>query len=149
MNEFLTIFYPILWAFLVGFLAYVGKEVVKLVPKVIDFVVAKIGLVNYQKTKSIAWDIWNLIEEHFRINQLIGDTVEAKITMFETLIKQKVPGITDANIELFRQAVAGEVNKDKPLIIKAIEDPISEVKVTPIIKYFAPDGTELQPVNII
>ena len=50
-----------------------------------------------------------------------------KIIMFEDLIKQKVPGITDAEIESIRQAIAGEFNKDKPLAIKAIkaaEEPI-------------------------
>lgn len=120
MQDFLQIFYPILLTFFTGFLAYIGKEVVKLTPKLIDFVVAKIGLTNYQKTKAIAWDIWNLIEEHFRISQIVGDTVNAKITMFETLIKQKVPGITDSEIETVRQSIAGEVNKDKSIIIADI-----------------------------
>ena len=116
MQDFLSLFYPVLLTFLTGFLAYVGKEVVKLTPKLIDFVVAKIGLTKYQKSKLVAMDIWNVVEEHFRINQIIGDTVQAKITMFETLIKQKIPSITDADIELFRQAIAGEVNKIKPVL---------------------------------
>ncbi|MGH4122269.1 MAG: hypothetical protein ACREV6_05005, partial [Clostridium sp.] len=98
--------------------------------------------------KLVAMDIWNIVEEHFRLNEIIGDTVQAKITLFETLIKQKVPGITDLQIENFRQAIAGEVNKDKSLIIKAIEQPIEVV--APIIKYFAQDGvTELTPVTNI
>jgi len=151
MNEFLTIFYPVLYAFLVGFLAYVGKEVLKLVPEFISYVEAKIGLTNYQKIKAIAWDIWNIVEEHFRLNEIMVDTIQAKIIMFETLIKQKIPGITDAEIETVRQAIAGEFNKDKPLTIKAIEDVaapiINVVPVAPILKYVAPDGTELQPVN--
>jgi len=124
MNEFLSIFYPVLYTFLLGFLAFIGKEVVKLVPKVISYVVAKTGLTNYMKTKDVAWDIWNVIEEHFRISQIVGDTVDAKVTMFESLIKQKLPNITDADIELVRQAVAGEVNANKPIIVKAINEPI-------------------------
>lgn len=148
MQDFTTILYPILLTILTGFLGYIGKEVVRLTPKLIDFIVAKVGLTTYQKTKLIGIDIWNVIEEHFRVNEIIGDTVQAKITMFETLIKQKIPGITDANIEMLRQAIAGEFNKDKALIIKAIEDPVTVV--TPIIKYFAEDRvTELQPVKII
>ena len=148
MQDFLSILYPILLTVLTGFLGYIGKEVVKLAPKLIDFVVIKISLTNYMKSRLVALDIWNVIEEHFRVNEIIGDTVQAKITMFETLIKQKIPGITDANIEMLRQAIAGEFNKDKALIIKAIEDPVTVV--TPIIKYFAEDRvTELQPVKII
>jgi hypothetical protein len=147
MQDILSILYPILLTVLTGVLGYLGKEVVKLVPQLIDFVVAKVGLTSYQKSKLVAMDVWNVIEEHFRLNNIIGDTVQAKITMFETLIKQKVPGITDKEIETVRQAIAGEVNKDKPLIIKTLEDPITIA--TPIIKYFAIDGiTELQPVTI-
>lgn len=147
MQYFTTILYPVLLAILTGFLGFLGKEVVKLVPKLIDFIVAKIGLTKYQKTKLVGSDIWGIIEEHFRLNEIIGDTVEAKRKMFESLIKIKIPSITDADIEFVRQAVAGEVNKDKSLIIKAIEDPITIA--TPIIKYFNAEGIELQPINTI
>ena len=120
INEILSIFYPVLFAFLTGFLAYIGKEVVKLVPKVIDYAVAKIGLSNYEKARTIAFDIFNIVNEQFRLNPIAGDTIQAKITLFETLIKRKIPGITDVDIEHLRQAMAGEFNKDKPLIIDAI-----------------------------
>ncbi|WP_291634784.1 hypothetical protein [Clostridium sp.] len=145
MQNFLDVLYPILLTVLTGFLAYIGKEVVKLAPKIIDFVVAKVGLTNYTKSKLLALDIFNLIEEHFRLSEIIGDTVQAKQIMFETLIKQKIPGITDANIELLRQSIAGEFNKNKPLIIKAIEDPVTIAE--PIIKYFNSNGIELQPIT--
>lgn len=148
MQYFTTILYPILLAILTGLLGYLGKEVVKLVPKLVDFVVLKISLTNYTKSKLLALDVWNVVEEHFRVNEIIGDTVQAKIILFETLIKQKVPGITEKEIETFRQAIAGEFNKNKPLVIKAIEDPVTIV--TPVLKYFALDGvTELQPVKVI
>lgn len=124
---------------------YFTKEVSKLVPNIIAFVQAHIGLTNYQKVKLIAQDIWNVVEEHFRVNELISDTVQSKITIFETLIKQKVPGITDQEIELVRQAIAGEFNKDKPIVLKAIQEPVVTV-ATPIVKYFATDGTELTPL---
>jgi len=122
MENFLSVFYPILFTFLTGLVAYLGKEVVKITPIVIDYIVAKVGLANYEKTKAIAWDLWNVIEEHFRISEIVGDTSKAKIMMFETLIKQKIPGITDAEIEIVRQAIAGEFNKNKPIIIKSIEN---------------------------
>jgi len=43
--------------------------------------------------------------------------------MFETLVKEKVPGITDDEIQNIRQSIAGEFNKDKPLIITVLEKP--------------------------
>ena len=125
MQDFLSILYPVLLTILTGFLGYIGKEVVKLAPKLIEFVVAKIGLTNYTKSKLVALDVWNIVEEEFRLNKIIGDTIQAKQIMFKTLIKQKIPSITDAQIENFRQAIAGEFNKDKNLIIKAIENPVN------------------------
>ena len=133
MNDFSTIFYPILFTFITGALAYVGKEILKFVPKIVDYLVAKIGLTNYEKTKAIAWDIWNVVEEHFRLSEIVGDKVQVKMAMFEILMKEKVPGITNNEIEMIRQAIAGEFNKDKPLVIRAIEK-ASETVETPIIK---------------
>jgi len=146
INEILSIFYPILYTFLVGFLAYVGKEVVKLVPTLIDSIVAKIGLANYTKTKLIATDIFNKIEEDKRLGDFVGD----KLTKFITMMRIKIPGITDGDIDLLNKAISGEYNKDKPIVIKAIEEPIPEptiITVSPIIKYVNSDGVELQPIQ--
>ncbi|MCB2300414.1 hypothetical protein [Clostridium tagluense] len=147
MKDLLNVIYPMLFAVLTGVLAYIGREAVKLVPKVIDLVVAKVGLANYNKIKLIGLDVWHLIEEDKRLGKL----KDSKITMFENLIKEKVPGITDADIKLIRQAIAGEINKDKPVIEKIIEVAAvpSPTTVAPILKYFALDGvTELTPVAV-
>lgn len=144
-NETIQLITPIINAILIAILGIIGKEVVKVVPKAIDLLVAKIGLANYQKYKAIAIDIFNKIEEDGRLGKL----VDSKMNTFEILIKAKIPSITDSEIELLRQAIAGEFNKDKPAIEKAIEQPVQEVKVEPIIKYVTQDGTELQPINNI
>ena len=142
MNDFLSILYPMLLTMLAGFLGCVGKEVVKLAPQLVSFVVAKIGITNYQKSKLVALDVWNVIEEDKRVGKLVN----SKINEFETLIKIKIPSISDTDIKLLRQSIAGEYNKDKPVIIKAIEEPLT---AAPILKYFALDGiTELQPVKV-
>lgn len=152
MNQLLNQITPILTtafiAVIVAMVGYVGKEVVKIIPLTVDHIVAKIGLTKYKQMKLIGLDVWNIIEEDSRLNKLVGD----KITAFETVIKQKVPGITESDIKTLRQAIAGEINKDKPVVVKAVEyAPIVNVvpvtPVTPVIKYVAPDGTELQPVS--
>ena len=116
LNQIVPVLTTTLIAILVAIISYVGKEVVRLVPLFIDSIVAKIGLTKYQQSKAFAIDIWNIVEENFRLNELIGSTVQAKVTMFETLIKQKIPGITYMQIEELRQAVAGEFNKGKKII---------------------------------
>lgn len=144
-NDTIQLITPIINAALIAILGLIGKEVVKVVPKVIDLIVAKIGLANYQKYKAIAIDIFNKIEEDGRLGKL----VDSKMKTFENLIKAKIPGITDSEIELLRQAIAGEFNKDKPAVEKALDQPVQEVKVEPKVKYIAPDGTELKPINNI
>lgn len=138
---------PVLNIIIVAILGFLGKEIVKVIPKLTDFIVAKIGLTNYQKLQLFGKDAWNETEEFFRLNPIIGSTIQAKIIKFETLIKQKVPGITDAEITSVRQAIAGEYNKDKAAVIKAVENPVQEVQVNPVLKYVAPDGTELVPAT--
>lgn len=123
MKEFLDQVIPVLTttliAVLIAFIAYIGQAIIRLVPKLVDFIIAKIGLTNYQKTKEVAWDIWNKIEEDGRL----GDLVTSKVNAFGAYIKEKFPQITEEDIVLFRQAIAGEVNAVKPTVVKVVENP--------------------------
>jgi len=151
----------VLIAILIALIGYIGKRVVEVVPKLVDLTVAKIGLAKYTKTKAIATDIFNKVNEDGRL----GTLVNSKSDTFVALIRAKIPSITDEDIDLLKQSLAGEYNKDKPLVVETVkiaeqqgspvvETPIAPiapiinvVPVTPILKYVAPDGTELQPVN--
>lgn len=113
----MTVLYPVLLTILAGVLGYVGKEVVKLVPIVSDYIIAHIGLVNYTKYKAVALDIFRVIEEEGRLGKLANN----KISVFESMMKDKFPAITDEEINTFRQAIAGEFNKDKPVVVKELE----------------------------
>jgi hypothetical protein len=116
LNQITPVLVTTLMAILVAFIGYIGKVVIKLVPLLLDAIVAKVGLTKYQQTKLFATDIWNIVEENYRLHELIGSTVQAKIIMFESLIKKKIPGITDKEINTLRQAIAGEFNKSKKII---------------------------------
>lgn len=129
LNQITPVLTTTLIAIIVAIVGYLGKEVVKLVPLLIDNIVAKIGLAKYQQDKMFAQDIWHIVDEHFRVEQIVGDTIQAKITLFRSLIKRKIPAITDLQIENLRQAIAGEVNKNKALIIKNINEPNSEISI--------------------
>ena len=112
---------------------YIVKVIVKFYPTIKAFIVAKIGLTNFQKLTAIGWEVFYIVEEHYRLSSVICSKVE----LFGTLIRGKVPNITDAQIESIRQAVAGEYNKDKAEVTKVIE-------ATPVIKYYDPlTGKEL------
>jgi len=130
----------VLIAILIALIGYIGKKVVEVVPKLVDLTVAKIGLTKYTKIKAIATDIFNKVNEDGRL----GNLVNSKSDTFVTLIKIKIPSITDEDIDLLKQSLAGEYNKDKPAVIKEVEAPI--VAAVPIVKYYDANGVELQPV---
>ncbi|HEY8804299.1 MAG TPA: hypothetical protein VIM42_04190 [Clostridium sp.] len=109
--------YPILGILLTGFGTFLTKEAVKVFPEVIKFVIAKTGDINYDKDMKIAISIFKAIEEDSRLFQLF----DSKINQFETMIKAKIPSITSDEIDLFRQSIASEFNKDKPVVVQAIE----------------------------
>ncbi|MDP4178718.1 MAG: hypothetical protein Q8900_10305, partial [Bacillota bacterium] len=143
-NQVIQILTPVINLIIVAILGFLGKEVLEIVPKAVEFLVSKIGLNNYTKLKATAKDIFMRIEEDGRLGKLVG----SKIDVFNSTIKARFPQISDAEIDLIRQAIAGEFNKDRTAVINDIENPVQEVKVEPIVKYVTPDGTELQPVSI-
>lgn len=120
---------------------YLTAQIVRIVPNIINYITAKVGLVTYNKMKTVSLDIWKAIEEDGRL----GELVDSKINTFENMIKKRFPTITDDDIKLLNKSIAGEINKDKPIIQKAIESTVQEVPAT--IKYVAPDGTELVPAT--
>ncbi|MDP4174150.1 MAG: hypothetical protein Q8933_09300 [Bacteroidota bacterium] len=111
---------PLLITFIIGvftvIIKAVGAALIKLIEAKRDEVIKKIGLTKYNEEKTIALDIWNIVDEHFRINQAIGDCIQLKIDMFNNLLKEKIPYLTDNDIEHLRQAIAGEVNKYKTIL---------------------------------
>ena len=91
----------------------------------------KIGVDKYSYIKSVALDIWNIVEEKFRVSEVVGKVTDQKIAEFNKLIKEKVPSITDAEIETVRQAVAGEVNKGKVALsedVTTLQSQVTELK---------------------
>lgn len=139
MTTFTTILYPILFTLLTGFVGYAIKETVKLIPKAVTLLVAKVGLTNYTKGKAVAVDVFKKVNE----NNRLGLLANSKADEFETLIKAKLPNISDADISLFRQSIADDYNKSKPAIVKALEPVVTTV--TPTFKYVDANGNELIP----
>jgi len=135
MDNFTTILYPILFTLLTGFVGYATKEAVKLIPKAVNLLVAKIGLTNYTKGKAVAVDVFKKVNE----NNRLGLLANTKADEFETLIKKKIPNISDADISLFRQSIADDYNINKPAIVKALE-PVTAI---PTKKYYDDEGIEL------
>lgn len=96
---------------------------------IVGYIESKKGLLEKQKEKvvkettvterellkTVGKDVWAIVEEEFRTK--IKPIAETKIEMFNRLLLEKVPGLTQSQIDSVRQAIAGEVNKGKQVIV--------------------------------
>ena len=110
-----------------GVVAFLAKGVVPVGDAAIDFlnkkkeaVANQIGIEKYNSNLAKAKDIWGLVDEEFRITPALTKTIESAQEMFEEKILKLIPGLTKDEIEHLRQAVAGEVNKGKAVIIASV-----------------------------
>lgn len=122
---------------------------------------AKISTENYTKLKNVGQNAWYIVEEYFRLHPELKTSMESKAIVFATEVRKKIPYVTDEELETLRQALAGEINKDKPISsntsttvynspIQPAADQSTQQTVQQgeiITKYFTKDGVELQPVS--
>ena len=60
-----------------------------------------------------AKQIWNIVEEDFRLNEKAKKELHSKADMFDEMLIKKFPYLTKEDLKYFRQSVAGEINKNK------------------------------------
>lgn len=94
----------------------VGDAIIAYIEAKKNAVISKIGEDKYNSEKKVALDIWNIVDEHFRINPTLEDVIDKKIALFNELLLKKIPGLTQEQIDFLRQSIAGEVNKGKKVL---------------------------------
>jgi len=126
MNELLNQIIPLLITCIIGVLAVVIKGVGDVAIKFIltkrDEVVAKIGQIEYEKRIAIALDIWGIVEEHFRLNDLVSHTIDDKANYFNDLLLERIPSLTQEDLDYLRQTIAGQINNGKDKLNTPKED---------------------------
>lgn len=105
---------PILIACIVGILAVIikaiGNAIIAFIKVKQEEVIKRIGQAKYAEEIGIAHDIWLIVEEHFRINKTIENVTSEKIILFDKLLLEKIPYLTQKDIDFLRQTIAGEFN---------------------------------------
>ena len=152
MNEFVsnvvTVLYPILLAtltFLAGKLSLqIAPAIEKIVPIIIDYIVAKVGSVRFDNMVKYSKEIWGKLDEDGRLGDFVGDKIEE----YDKMMLAKFPKITAVQLNLFNKGLAGVINKGKEVVVKDVEAEV--IKGTPIVKYFNPNtGKELVDVTLV
>lgn len=124
MKEFLDqVLPPILGAITVGLtgvvvaiIKVVGDVVVQYIGKKKEAVEQRLQLDKHVEEINTAKQIWNIVEEKYRISDNISDLAKSKADEFDKLLLKKIPYLTKDEISDIRQAIAGEVNKGKAML---------------------------------
>lgn len=106
-----------------------------------QYIVAKIDVEKYNEELQVAKNVFFIVDEYFKISPNIEKTIELAQAKFEEEILKKLPYLTKDEIEHLRQAIAGEVNKGKDVIVTPVEVAST---VTPVVSI--PSETKISEV---
>jgi hypothetical protein len=101
------------------------KTILKLLVEVLGKKLIKAGLeeelLKNQKYITAAKMIWNVVEENFRITQTIEEKISSKADTFDQKLLAKFPELTQNDVTELRQAVAGEINQGKEVVLNQVD----------------------------
>lgn len=78
----------------------------------------KLKLDKHEEEIKTAQQVWNIVEEKYRITDNIKSLVKRKEDDFDKLLLEKIPYLTEEEVKMLRQSIAGEVNKGKKLLFE-------------------------------
>lgn len=97
------------------------KTIFKLIVKVLESKLSKSGLeekiLKNKNYITVAKQIWNVVDENFRISETVEEKLESKAEQFDKLVLAKFPELSQEDVEELRQSVAGEVNAGKEAVL--------------------------------
>ena len=124
VQQIINAIIPLLITAIVGILGVVikslGDALVAFIETKKKEIIVKIGSATYNQNLAFAKSAWNIVDEYFRINSNVTKTIDAAQAKFAEEIKKLVPQITDEEINSLRQAIAGEVNQGRDVIVTPV-----------------------------
>lgn len=113
VNQITPIVATAIVAILVAIIKNVGNATIEVLGKKKEEVEQKIKLSGHESQLNDAKEVWDIVEEKFRITENATQVLGSKADTFDKLLLEKIPGLTQKNLEDLRQAIAGEVNRGK------------------------------------
>lgn len=118
LPEILTAIGVALTGILIVIIKNIGNAVVGYIEKKKESIEQKLNLDKHREVLEIGKEIWDIVEEKFRITQNIEEFVGSKANEFDKLLLEKFPLLTPNQVEDIRQAIAGEVNRGKDALFR-------------------------------
>ena len=84
----------------------------------------KSELAKHDKELQIAKNIFAMVDEEYRISSNLSKEFNSKSEMFDKLLKDKIPYLTDNEINMLRQSVAGVINAGKEVVEEQLPETI-------------------------
>ena len=100
-------------AILIKIVYQIGNPAIQLFLKLKEEAEQRIIASGHEEDLKTAKEVWNTIEEKFRITENVETLLGSKADEFDKLLLQRIPGLSQQNLDDLRQAIAGEVNKGK------------------------------------
>lgn len=104
-------------AIMTAIIGVIGGAIVQLLAQKKAAIIQKIGVDRYNAELAEAKAVWGIVDEFFRINPALSKTVETAAAKFNEILHTRLPYLTSNELDHLRQAVAGEVNKGKGVLI--------------------------------
>lgn len=101
---------------LVTIIKVVGDSAISYVKTKKKVINEKLQLDKHTHEIEVAKQIWNVVEENYRISDSLRDMAKSKADEFDKLLLEKIPYLTESQIIMLRQTIAGEVNKGKGML---------------------------------
>lgn len=96
-------------------------SLIKILVKFIESKLEKSGLETLILKNSnyiaIGKQIWNEIDENFRIASTVEEKIKSKVEEFNAALLAKFPELTQSDIDSVRQSIAGEFNAGKQAVL--------------------------------
>jgi len=74
-----------------------------------EALIDQIGVDEYNKNYKLAQDLYYLVEQKFKFIPAAG---EQKRKAFDKLLTEKIPGISQEELDHFREAIVGKINSE-------------------------------------
>jgi len=113
INQIAPIAATAIVAILVAIIKQVGNVAIEFFVTKKKEVEQNIKISGHEEELNTAKEVWNIIEEKFRITENAEQILSSKADEFDKLLLQRIPGLSEQNLDDLRQAIAGEYNKGK------------------------------------
>lgn len=77
----------------------------------------KIESNGYKDKLDKAIDVWHIVDDKFRLTQNAIEVFGSKEKLFEQILLQRIPGLTQKNIDYLRDTISGIVNQGRQAVI--------------------------------